>query len=175
LTTWRGGVRVNPRVPFATSFPVASSFAVDAGIRLQEASRMAGPSPRRRRSTTTILTGAALLGALALTSACSSDQSAVQAAANAPIGIETSQLGVTLENHTGTPLVDLTVAILTPALTFTKDLTRMENAERRQLSLNDFSTRDGTTLNLRFVTPRSVRVTATDIVDKKYDVQTRWR
>jgi hypothetical protein len=132
------------------------------------------PRSHRRRSTTTILTSAALAGALALTSACGGDRNA-QAATNAPIGIQTSQLGVTVENRAGTPLVDLTVAVVTPVITFTKDITRMENAERRELSLNDFSTRDGTPLNLRFVTPTSVRVTATDIVDKKYDVQTRWR
>jgi len=136
---------------------------------------LGAPGFHRRRRVPSTLVGAALAASLAFTVACGTDREGLQAADNAAIGIETSQLAVALQNRAGAPLVDLTVSVVTPGLTFTKTITRMENAERRELSLNDFSSRDGTTLNLRFVRPTAVKVTATDVANKKYDIQTRWR
>jgi hypothetical protein len=106
---------------------------------------------------------------------CSSGQDGAQAA-NAPIHVETTQLFVTVENKAGAPLVNMTVAVLPisgPA--FTRLVSRMENGEKRDISLNEFSSRDGTTFSLRAMRPKSVRVTADDVANKKYDMEVTWR
>jgi hypothetical protein len=110
-----------------------------------------------------------------IASACSGNPESVQAA-NAPIGIETSQMFVTIENKAGLTLLNLSVAIQPAgAPAFTHLIYRMENAEKRDVPLRDFSSRDGTTFNLRLVKPKTVRVTATDVTNKAYDVQAPWR
>lgn len=112
---------------------------------------------------------AALLGSVA----CSSG-SGPTLAPDSPIWIETSQLAVTVENRAGVPLTDVSVALV-GSLTFTKTVPRIENAQSATLRINEFTSPDGTHLNLRADTPRTVRVTATDIGGKKYDVETGWR
>jgi hypothetical protein len=110
----------------------------------------------------------------ALEIACSRDKEAVQAA-DAPIGIETSQMFVTIENRAGAPLLDLAVAIQTPASTFTHLVSRLEAGQKHDIALSSFSSRDGTTLNLRFARPKGVLVTATDLTSKKYESQVPWK
>lgn len=114
--------------------------------------------------------------AAAVFAGCGRDRETAQAAANAPIGIETSQLFVTVENKAGAPLTDLEVAIVTvSSQRFTKVLSRIEDGEKRDVSLSDFAGRDGTTFNLRFNTPKNVEVKATDVASRKYDVVSPWR
>ncbi len=109
-------------------------------------------------------------------SACSAGQESGGAASNANIGIQTTQLFVTVENKAGMPLMDLSAVIQAPgAPPYTHLITRMESGEKRDVSLSDFSSRDGTVFNLRMVTPRSVRVSAVDLTGKKYEAVTRWR
>ena len=97
-------------------------------------------------------------------SACSRDREVVQASDDAPIRVETTQLFVTIENRAGGALLDISVAILPVGFPpFTRLISRLENAEKRDLSLSDFTSRDGTTFNLRLVRPKTVRVTATDL------------
>jgi hypothetical protein len=129
---------------------------------------------RRRRVTG--VAEAIVVGVIALVgSACSGTQESVQAA-NAPIGIQTDQMFITIENRAGLPLLDLKVAIQPAgAPAFTHLIWRLENGEKRPVSLSDFSSRDGTPFNLRLVTPKTVRVTATDVTSKPYDVQVPWR
>jgi hypothetical protein len=106
--------------------------------------------------------------------ACSRDKETVQAA-DAPIGIETSQMFVTIENRAGGPLLDLTIAIQTPGAAFTHLVRRLEAGQKQDVALSSFSSRDGTTFNLRFVRPRGVLVTATDLTSKKYEAQVSWK
>ena len=114
-------------------------------------------------------------GGLAL-AACARDHETAEAAANASIGIATSQMFVTIENKAGTPLVNLNVTIHAPgAPPYGHFISRLESAEKRDISLADFSSRDGTSFSLRLVTPRSVQVTASDLTSKQYDAETRWR
>jgi len=96
---------------------------------------------------------------------------------NAPIGIQTSQLSVVIENKVGMPLTDVDVSIVPVggATEFKKFVGRMENAEKRDLSLGGFYGRDGTTFNLRVVRPRMVRVTGKDLNAKPYNVEARWQ
>lgn len=108
-------------------------------------------------------------------SACSSGERAAQAA-NAPIGVQTSQMFVTVENKAGLPLVNIDVAILPIGVPteFTKFVGRLENGEKRDLSLGDFSAQGGTTFSLRIVRPKTVRVRAKDLVGKTYEVAVPW-
>lgn len=107
--------------------------------------------------------------------ACSSGQPAPQAG-DAPIGVQTSQMFVTVENKAGLALVDVDVAILPVGgpIVFTKFVARVENGEKRTLSLGDFTGQDGTAFSLRLARPKTVRVKAKDLVGKKYEVAVPW-
>jgi type IV pilus biogenesis protein CpaD/CtpE len=96
---------------------------------------------------------------------------------NAPIGIENSQLSIVIENKVGMPLTDVDVSIVPigGATEFRKFVGRMENAEKRDLSLGAFYGRDGTTFSLRVVRPKTVRVTGKDLNAKPYSVESRWQ
>ena len=98
-------------------------------------------------------------------------------AENAPIKIQNSQLSIVIENKVGMPLTDVDVAIVPVggATEFKKFVGRMENAEKRDLSLGGFYGRDGTTFNLRVVRPKAVRVTGKDLNAKPYNVEARWQ
>jgi len=111
------------------------------------------------------------------TSACSGDREAAQAeGANAPIGVRTSDLFVTVQNNAGTPLINVTITIMAVSgLPFTRLVSRMENGEKRDISLSDFSGRDGTPFSLRVVRPKSVRVTGEDLTGNKQEAQVPWK
>jgi hypothetical protein len=130
-----------------------------------------------RRWSPGILAGAFLFGVAAVTlNACSSAGGPPPQAADAPIRVQTSDLFLTVENKAGMPLTDVDVAIV-PAgnpTAFNKYVGRLENGEKRNLSLGDFAGRDGTTFNRRMVRPKSVRVKAKDMVGKAYDVEAPW-
>jgi len=98
-------------------------------------------------------------------------------AADAPIVIQNSQMSIVIENKVGMPLTDVDVSIVPVggATEFRKFVGRMENAEKRDLSLGGFYGRDGTTFSLRVVRPRAVRVTGKDLNAKPYNVEARWQ
>ena len=50
----------------------------------------------------------------------------------------------------------------------------MENGEKRELSLGQFRSHDGTTFSPRFLKAKQVTVTATDIVGKKHELTKAW-
>jgi hypothetical protein len=114
------------------------------------------------------------LTALALVRCSSSDPSAQN---QAQIGVETSQFSVVVENKTGTPLVDVEVAIVPVggATQFTKVAGRLENGEKREFALGSFFGRDGTTFSLRVVRPKTVRVTGKDLNNKTVQVDVPWK
>lgn len=119
-----------------------------------------------------------MFGAAALAFGACSGGAPVQAQdGNAVIGIQTSQLSIVIENKVGMPLTDVDVAIvpINGATEFKKFVGRMENAEKRDLSLGAFYGRDGTTFSLRVVRPRAVRVTGKDLNAKPYNVEARWQ
>jgi hypothetical protein len=109
-------------------------------------------------------------------SACSDRETAQAQAANTAIGVQTSQFFVTIENKAGAPLINLKATIVAAGgLPFTSLVSRMENGEKRNKSLNDFSSSDGTTFSLRSTNPRTVRVEAEDVTGKKYDAEVPWK
>jgi len=119
--------------------------------------------------------GALALAALAISqAACANDKETVQAA-DASIGIETSSMFVTIENRAGTPLLDLTTTIQTPSAPYTYLISRIEAGQKRDVPVNSFSSRDGTSLNLRLVRPRAVRASAKDLTGKSYESQVGWK
>ena len=125
---------------------------------------------------------ASLLAASWLLSACSNSSTLANGAsgtANAEpsaIALETSNQSVTVINNAGKPIEDVRVAIqpfgASPPYSFT--LRRLENGEKRELSLAQFRSNDGTTFSPRFVKARQVTVTATDIVGKKHELARAW-
>ena len=115
-----------------------------------------------------------LTAAAAAQAACASDREAVQAA-DAPIGIETSQMFVTVENRSGGPLLDLSIMVQTPAAPYTYLISRLEAGQKRDVPVSSFLSRDGTGLNLRLIRPRSVRATAKDLTSKSYEAQVGWK
>jgi hypothetical protein len=130
-----------------------------------------------RRRTLACVAGCIVLGVSAVAaSACSRDPEAAQADANAPIGVETSSLFLTIENKAGGPLVDLTVGIVpVGGNVFTALVSRLEASAKREMSLSEFSGRDGTRFSLRLARPKSVRVQAKDLAGKAYSVEVPWR
>ena len=127
------------------------------------------------RSFLLCLAGVVALGVLPCSqAACAHDNEVVQAA-DAPIGIETGQMFVTLENRTGGPLVDLLITIQTAGAPYTNRVWRLEAAEKRDIAFSSFSSRDGTTFNLRLARPKVVHVTASDLTQKKYESQAPWK
>ena len=133
---------------------------------------MSGFSTRdvRRRRGLVFVARVIFVGTIGLAASMCSTGGAGQAD-DAAIRVETSQLFVTVENKAGAPLVNVTVAVVsTGNQAFTKFISRMESGEKRDISLGDFSGRDGTTFSLRVVKPKTVKVSAEDVANKKHDV-----
>lgn len=92
------------------------------------------------------------------------------------IALETSSQSITVTNNAGKPIEDVRVAIhpVGSAPPYTSTLRRLENGEKRELSLAQFRSNDGTTFNPRFARAKQVSVTATDIVGKKHELTKAW-
>ena len=93
------------------------------------------------------------------------------------IDLKMGSLYISVENRAPRPLLDVRIAIkpVGAASDFTKSISRLEGSEKRDLSLGEFSERDGTTFSLRVVRPKEVEVTATDLVGTKYRMTTPWK
>jgi predicted small secreted protein len=125
---------------------------------------------------------AALIAASWLLSACSNATTseagalATSGVEPATIALEASNQYVTITNNAGRPIEEVKIAIqpIGNAPPFTSMLRRMENGEKREISLNQFRSNDGTTFNPRVLRARQVTVTATDIVGKKHELTKPW-
>ena len=110
--------------------------------------------------------------ALFTAAGCSRGGGAVATAgSNAAVGIEVAQTYVTLENRTGSPLVEgqleiRPVGILPP---FKALLPRIETGAKREIPLNAFRGNDGSPFSRQITRARSVRVTAKDVTGKVYE------
>jgi hypothetical protein len=132
--------------------------------------------------TRSVTATAGLIAAGWLLSACSNgstpEAGALGTAGAEPsvIAIETSNQSVTITNNAGKPIEDVRIAIqpIGNAPPFISMLRRMENAERREISLAQFRSNDGTTFSPRLIKARQVVVTATDIVGKKHELTKAW-
>ena len=132
-----------------------------------------------RRSVTAT---AGLIAAGWLLSACSNASTQEPGATgtggsqDSEIAVEASNQSVVITNNAGKPIEDVRIAIqpFGNAPAFTTSLRRMENAERREISLAQFRSNDGTTFSPRLAKARQLTVTATDIVGKKHELTRAW-
>jgi len=82
---------------------------------------------------------------------------------------------VTIENRTAQPLVDVNVTIKSGILTFTDRVSRLEANEKRPIRHGDFTSRDGTSFNLRVARPREVVVSAKNLEGKAFESTLPWQ
>lgn len=81
---------------------------------------------------------------------------------------------ITLENRTDQPLIDVTIGIKSGMLTYSGRVSRLEAKEKRQLRHGEFSSRDGTSFNLRIARPTTVLVAARDTAGKPFETTVPW-
>ena len=86
----------------------------------------------------------------------------------APFGVTVSSMYVTVENRTGTALVDGRVEIIPAgrAVVFTVAWPRIEIGDSRDIMLNVFRGTDGTPFRRGVIRARRVKVTAKDLAGK---------
>jgi hypothetical protein len=91
--------------------------------------------------------------------------------ATAPFGVTVAPLYLTVENRTGTALIDGKVEIIPAgrAVLFTTAWPRMEIGDKKDFMLNIFRGSDGTPFRRGVVKARRVRITAKDLAGKAYE------
>lgn len=106
---------------------------------------------------------------------CSEQGSAEQL--DSPVAVTMRNAIVLLENRAEQPLDNITLTVTPYGKNgaFSKALTRMERAERREVALADLTTADGTKFNPMLIRPRQIRLTATDAAGKQYEVELPWK
>ena len=82
---------------------------------------------------------------------------------------------ITIQNRTAQPLVDVNLTIKSGMLTFTDRVSRLEANEKRPIRHADFTSRDGTSFNLRVARPREVGVSAKSLEGKAFDATLPWQ
>ena len=119
-------------------------------------------------------TGLAVAMLILVQVGCGGDS--VSASGTDQIGIDVSSLSVTLENKSGFALSNVK-AVIEPAglqkTGYTALIGRVGNAQKRNVSLNEFRTEDGTPFSLR-IRASAVRVTAEDINGQQYEAVVPW-
>jgi hypothetical protein len=93
-----------------------------------------------------------------------------------PLLVSITPSTVTLQNRTGLPLTDVNIVVVPYGpVEFTKSFSRFETSEQREVPISEFRSSDGAALNLRFIKPRNVRVSAKDVVGKSYNIDVPWK
>jgi hypothetical protein len=132
---------------------------------------------RRSLLATAALFAASWLSACSDAAVADADTTGSSSAESAAIGLETSNLFLAVSNNAGKPLVNVRLAIqpVGNAPPFTATVRRMENGEKREISLGDFRGNDGTNFSPRMFRARQVTATATDVVGKTYERTVPWK
>jgi hypothetical protein len=91
--------------------------------------------------------------------------------ATAPFGVELSAMYITIQNRTGTALIDGKVDIVPAgrAVIFTTRWPRMEVGDRRDFLLSVFRGSDGTPFRRGIIRARRIKITAKDLNGKLYE------
>jgi len=91
--------------------------------------------------------------------------------ATAPFGVELSAMYITIENRTGTALIDGKVEIVPAgrAVVFSTSWPRMEIGDRRDFILSVFRGSDGTPFRRGVIRARRIKVTGKDLTGKRYE------
>ena len=116
-----------------------------------------------------LLYGCLLLGVLAF-AACSGSKIAA-ADPNALVKIDVALTSVTVENRSGTTLVNGRVNLTAFPSPFFVLLPRMSNGEKRTFTLDTFRMNDGTPFRRNTSRVDSVKVTATDLFGKTLEYE----
>jgi hypothetical protein len=130
-----------------------------------------------RRTSSALAFGAAFVSLSACSGATSEADAIGTSGETAVVEVEADQFSVTVRNRAGRPLIDVQVSIapVGGATTFTASVPRMEASEKRDFSLATFRGRDGTPFSLRVVRPKAVTVTARDLGGQTHEVTIPWR
>ena len=120
------------------------------------------------------------LAALCVLSACSNP--AVSKAigtgtdGDTPIVVRMSESAVTVENHTGRPLLNVRITIVAEgAKSFALVVPTIDVGATSEAALTGFRSEDGTTLDPTAVQPTQVAITARDTLAKAYAVTMPWK
>jgi hypothetical protein len=124
-----------------------------------------------------------LVGAVALGSiltACSSGSAKGAVGTSGQIDtfvtVDTSSLPIiVVQNRMPQALVDVNLTIKSGMLNFTDRISRLEANERRQIRQGDFTSRDGTSFNLRVARPKEIAATARTLDGKTFDATLPWQ
>jgi hypothetical protein len=132
--------------------------------------------PRSVTATAGLIAAGWLLSACSSTSTPESGALGTSGAEVSALALETSNQSVIVTNNAGKPIEDVRIAIqpFGAAPPFVSTLRRMENAEKREISLAQFRSNDGTSFSPRLTKARRITVTATDIVGKKHELTRAW-
>lgn len=132
------------------------------------------PGVHSRRARRLLSATLALVAPLVLVG-CSEQGSAEQL--DSPVAVTMRNAIVLLENRAEQPLDNITLTVTPYGKNgaFSKALTRMERAERREVALADLTTADGTKFNPMLIRPRQIRLTTTDAAGKQYEVELPWK
>jgi len=115
-----------------------------------------------------------LLAACSLTGCSSSTQAEAGAVGtvggSSAIGVAFTPSYITIENHSGVPLVEGEVTIVPSGLMppFHAPLPRVESNGKQDMLFSAFRGNDGTSFRRGVIRARRVRITATDFNGKKY-------
>jgi len=92
------------------------------------------------------------------------------------VAIVTTPSFIAIENRAGLPLVDVTLALqAATGMSFSTSIPRFEAGEKREIAVTNLRSRDGTSYSPVWQRPKTVVLTATDLVGKKYDVTVPWK
>ena len=123
--------------------------------------------------------GLVLSAAFTLLAACSlagcssstrAEAGAVGTTGSSAIGVSFAPTYITIENHSGVPLIEGEATIVPSGLMppFHAPLSRVESNGKVDVLLSHFRGNDGTSFRRGVIRARRVRITATDINGKKY-------
>ena len=96
--------------------------------------------------------------------------------ADTPIAVTASSTGVTVENRTGRPLLNVRITIDggSSGPSFSRIVPTIDTDAKSESQPSDFRTDDGALLDLALVHPMRVAVTARDTLARSYSIAAPW-
>jgi hypothetical protein len=91
--------------------------------------------------------------------------------------VEFSNLFLTVQNTAGLAMNDIRIEIHPSGRPniYSTGILRLENSDKRDISLSSFKDREGAGFNLQQSKPKSVVITAKDLSGKTYTVEIPWK
>ncbi len=91
--------------------------------------------------------------------------------------VQFTDLYITVQNTAGLAMNDITVEIHPSGRpnVYSASIQRLENSDKRDISLSGFRDREGAAFNMRQSKPKSVVVTAKDLNGRKVSVEIPWK